>query len=94
MIIGEKRGEVFLMFALYLVYKNECSSIPEVRELIISNFSALYGEDYKFETETEAMLYFVQNELVDGDVPDRVKEEAVSLLRKAERELSGVISSM
>lgn len=89
----EEGRSLFLMFALYLVYKNEYSSIPEVRELIISNFSALYGEDYKFETETEAMLYFVQNELVDGDVPDRVKEEAVSLLRKAERELSGVISS-
>jgi type IV secretion system protein VirD4 len=90
----EEGRSLFLMFALYLVHTNGFTSIPEVREMIISNFSALFDESYEFNDETEAMMHFIKENFIEADdVPDRVREEAVSLLRKVDKELSGVISS-
>jgi len=90
----EEGRSLFVMFALYLTYKNGFTSIPDVRELIISDFGDLYGEEYAFENETEAMLHFVREDILkDQDLPPRVREESVSLLRKVDKELSGVISS-
>jgi type IV secretory pathway TraG/TraD family ATPase VirD4 len=85
---------LFVMFALYLTYKNGFTSIPDVREFIISDFGELYNEEYQFENETEAMLYFVREDIIkDHDLPLRIREESVSFLRKVDKELSGVISS-
>jgi len=90
----EEGRSLFVMFALYLTHKNGFTSIPDVRELIISDFGKLYGEEYQFENETEAMMYFVKEDMLnDESLPLRIKEEAVSLLRKVDKELSGVISS-
>ncbi|WP_321778813.1 type IV secretory system conjugative DNA transfer family protein [Sulfurimonas sp.] len=90
----EEGRSMFVMFVLYLTFKNGFTSIPDVRELIISDFSKLYGEEYQFEDETEAMLYFIREDMLkDEALPLRIREEAVSLLRKVDKELSGVISS-
>ncbi|RLA77529.1 MAG: hypothetical protein DRG78_17235 [Epsilonproteobacteria bacterium] len=85
---------LFTMFALYLIFKNGYSSIPDIRELIISDFGNLYEEEYNFNNELEAFLYFIKEEISHNkELPLRIRETAISLGRKEERELGSVISS-
>lgn len=72
---------LFLFFALYLIYKNGETSIPEVRAFSLSSDKP----------PQEFIAELLDN--LTGDAPDRIMEEGNGALAKAEKEFAGVFSS-
>jgi type IV secretion system protein VirD4 len=76
---GEARA-IFIFFALYLIWKNGGTSIPEVRSFALS--------------EADTQMFIAR--LVDEggpDLPVRIKEEGNTMSGKAEKEFSGIFGT-
>ena len=84
---------VFSLFALYLIFKHEHTSIPNIREMLLMDFSSIY-EDEDLTDGSDAFLYFVKTEMQeDESLNIRINELAGQLLLVKPETFSNILIS-
>ncbi|RXJ82168.1 type IV secretory system conjugative DNA transfer family protein [Arcobacter sp. F2176] len=97
---SEEGRNIFILLALWLIYKNGSTSIPEIRSFSMQDFISLYPE-YPYEDNTDPLIFFLYIEIQKEEnddffscsLPSRIKEEVIAIKKKADKEYSGVYGS-
>ncbi|WP_424686518.1 MAG: type IV secretory system conjugative DNA transfer family protein [Halarcobacter ebronensis] len=96
----EEGRNLFILIALWIFFTKGYTSIPEIRSFAMEDFETLYPE-YEYEEGIDPLIYFINIEILKNEndideikeIPARIKEEAIAVKKKADKEYSGVYSS-
>ncbi|OCL86011.1 Conjugal transfer protein TraG [Aliarcobacter thereius] len=91
----EEARSLFILLALWLIFSKGETNLPEIRAYSMQDYSSLIDED---NIEGDSLLAFIQKEIdilefSNVFIPNRIKEELQALIKKADKEYSGVFGS-